>query len=171
MYLYRYSNYVFLTPSNISLRAAGSSPQGHSEVANMRMGVEEGREWSVERNMAWNVSVVTSHQELMRGIKTTEGATRLASRNTCKESWTVQQMNTYKTILGSHVTICGSHVTILGSHVTILGSHVTVLGSHVTVLGSHVTILGSHMTSCGSHMTILSSHVTRTNAHVYFWGA
>ena len=94
-YLYRYSNYVFLTPSNTSLRAAGSSPQGHSEVANMRIGVEEGREWSVERNMAWNVSVVTSHQELMRGIKTTEGATRLASRNTCKESWTVQHINTY----------------------------------------------------------------------------
>ena len=92
---YMYSNYVFLTPSNTSLRAAGSSPQGHSEVANMRIGVEEGREWSVERNMAWNVSVVTPHQELMRGIKTTEGATRLASRNTCKGSWTLQQMNTY----------------------------------------------------------------------------
>ena len=55
----------------------------------MRMAVEEGREWSVERNMAWNVSVVTSHHELIRGIKTTEGATRLASRNTYKRSWTV----------------------------------------------------------------------------------
>ena len=81
--------HAFLTPSNTSLSAAGSSSQGHSEVANMRMAVEEGREWSVERNMAWNVSVVTSHQELIRGIKTTEGATRLASRNTYKRSWTV----------------------------------------------------------------------------------
>ena len=69
IYLLRYSTRTCISYPFKHLSAAGSSPQGHSEVANM-MAVEEGREWSVEKNIAWNVSVVTSHQELIRGIIT-----------------------------------------------------------------------------------------------------
>ena len=60
----------------------GSSLHGHSEVARTRTGVEGGRERRVERKVALKVSVVTSHQELILGMKMIEGATRLASRNT-----------------------------------------------------------------------------------------
>jgi hypothetical protein len=65
--------------------SGGILEAGKSHVANNSNGKLGGRSLTIDRNVAFNVSVVVDHSESIWGRYIIDGATRRASRNICKK--------------------------------------------------------------------------------------